>query len=63
MGTAHATLRLAASRPGPCIAWKTGTPFRFHAHRQGVPATFATRGFSEIPGEINPLADLRGPTR
>jgi hypothetical protein len=63
MGTAHATLSFESNRPGPCIAWMTGTRLRFHANRQSVPACFAARGFSEIPGEINPLADLTGPTR
>jgi hypothetical protein len=63
MGTAHATLIFVSSMLGPCIAWMTGIHVRPHDDRQSVPATFATRGFSEIPGEINPLADLTGPTR
>jgi hypothetical protein len=63
MGTAHATLSFESSRPGPCIAWITGTLLHFHDNRQGVLACFAARGFSEIPGEIIPLADLTGPTR
>jgi len=57
MGTAHATLSFVSSRPGPCTAWMTGTPLRFHAHRQTVPASFAERGFSRIPGEFNSLSE------
>jgi hypothetical protein len=63
MGTAHATLSFVSSRPGLCIAWMTGTHLRIHANRQTVPACFTARGFSEIPGEINSLSDLTGPTR
>jgi hypothetical protein len=60
MGTAHATLIFVSSMLGPCIAWMAGIHLRFHANRQSVPATFAARGFSQVPGEFD---SLRGPDR
>jgi hypothetical protein len=57
MGTAHATLRLAASRPGPCIAWMTGTHLRINIRRRIAPTSFVARGFSQIPGEFNSCSD------
>ena len=57
MGTAHATLIFVSSMLGPCIAWMTGIHLRSHANRQSVPARFAARGFSEIPGESNFCSD------
>jgi hypothetical protein len=57
MGTAHATLIFVSSMLGPCIAWMTGTHLRINIRRRTAPATLATRGFSQIPGEFNSCSD------
>jgi hypothetical protein len=53
MGTAHATMSFVSSLAEPCAAWMTGTYLHFHARRQTVPATFAARGFSQVPGQFD----------
>jgi hypothetical protein len=60
MGTAHATLIFVSSMLGPCLAWMTGTHLRFDTHRRTSPASFAARGFSQIPSESNSLCDPDG---
>jgi len=57
MGTAHATLILVSSMPGPCIAWMTGTHLCINTRRRAAPAYFVARGFLQIPGEPNSLCD------
>jgi len=60
MGTAHATLIFVSSMLGPCIVWMAGTHLRIdthRSHRRTSPASFAARGFSQIPGESNSLCD------
>jgi hypothetical protein len=57
MGTAHTSLIFVSSMLGPCIVWMTGTHLRINSHRRTAPASFAARGFSQIPGEPNSLCD------
>jgi hypothetical protein len=57
MGTAYATLIFESSMRGPGLAWMTGTHLRIDSHRRTAPASFAARGFSQIPGELNSLCD------
>jgi hypothetical protein len=57
MGTAHATLIFESSMRGPGTARMTGTHMRINSHRRTAPASFAARGFSQIPGEPNSLCD------
>lgn len=66
MGTARATLNFVSSTPGPYLAWMTGTRLRIDthgAHGQPSMASFAARGCSEIPSELNPRATPTGSMR
>ena len=60
MGTARATLNFVSSTLGPYLAWMTGTRLRFDTHRRPSMASFAARGCSQIPSELNPLCDADG---
>lgn len=63
MGTARATLNFVSNVPGSCLAWMTGTRLRIDthgAHGQRSMASFAARGSSQIPSELNPLCDADG---
>jgi hypothetical protein len=57
MGTARATPIFESTMRGLCIARMTGTHLRINSHRRTAPASFAARGFSQIPGEPNSLSD------
>ncbi len=66
MGTARATLNFVSSMPGPCLARMAGTRLRIDthgAHGQPSMASFAARGWSQIPSELNPLCDPTGSMR
>ena len=63
METARATLNFVSNIPGPCLARMTGTRLRIDthgAHGQRSMASFAARGCSQIPSELNPLRDPDG---
>jgi hypothetical protein len=66
MGTARATLNFVSSMLGPCLAWMTGARLRIdthRAHRRPSMASFAARGCSQVPSELNPLCDPTGSMR
>jgi hypothetical protein len=63
MGTARATLNFVSSMLGPCLARMTGARLRIdthRAHRPPSPASFAARGCSQVPSELNSLCDPHG---